>query len=426
MVKMNTKTSPGDDPFADIVSSFRGSVGEGEYCSIKLFKRNDKTLKLEYIDNFPVQGGNFELFIQQLRSDFRRGGDFKLTLIDGDGKTLDNKALVLADLEPATTSTRTANDDRGGRSNDNQLMIAMMNNNQQANQQMTALIMSMMQTNSQNMMQMITALIPAIAGQRESASDLLSKVTAIQKDLALPANTNGMEQFKDMLLIARELVGEGGNAGGDDALSAMARAAAPIIETLSKNMPQAQAQQAPAAQPVYTMRPVHMPIQRPPAGPGPGPDQAMHMPDQSDQVAGQVHAGDDLAAAQAAQIEKYKPIMGQIAKLLDRDYDADDLVGFIVTQIDLGAVDGGDIEQLFRDATAAPDNLPLGLFLFGIVEPGHVETVRQAIAIFLSELDADDEVEGREGDTGSPGPDEPIRKARGGKPKSQINGAVAN
>lgn len=377
------------DPIQELISAFSVAVGEGDSGAVKLYKQSREGRR-EYIGKVPVPDNNFEFFIDDLREKYPEGGQFYLTLINQDGKSLGNKAITLTNLRPSVPALRNENTSR----QDNNLLTTLMQTQSQSSRENMQMMIAMMTSQQQSLMTMMGLIIPAMTGNKESASDLLSKMVDIQGKIAPKPETGGIKDTLEMMKTIREVMGEPSEPA--DGFAGMIQAATPLLAAVAAGMNN-QAQQQPQAQP-QAVRAVNPALQ--PTAPGQqhqGAAQPAHN--------GQAGPIDQALQMQMFFIEKYRPLMAGIKQLILNEYEPNALAGYVEMKVASGEISEDEAKVLYSALEQADEqNLSAILQLFDITDPQHVAEVREAIALLTGKLDQDDESGGPGGDVPSTGP----------------------
>lgn len=373
------------DDLEQMVSSFTGALGNGSKGSIKYSKVVDK--KREYIDKYPLNDNNVEEFIDWLRATYIRGGEFYLTLINEKGQVLTNQSIMLADLKPDTPVALRPAEARETRRDTDMFMIMMQNSQQQSSDNMK-MMMSVMSSQQNSLMQMMGLIIPVMAGNKESPSELLFKMAEVQKSLAPPTSGSGVKDTLELMTAVKGFISD---ADPPEGIAGLMQSAAPLLAALLTGV---QNQAAPPQAPQGTVvRQVSPQITQPGGavdapGPATGPIDPMQV--------------------QSMMVAKYRPLMNGIKQLILGNYPAEALAGYVEMKVQTGEIGADDAKMLYSSLERAGENLSVILALFDIVEPDHVEIIREAVALLVEKLDEDDEGGGESGDISSPGPDAQI------------------
>ena len=378
------------DPFTDIVSAFRGVLGDMGQGQVKIFVKKDRDTRHAYVKSEAIGDGDFDTFIEHVRKDYPEGGDFLFRLCDERGIIKSTKQLALAPL-PETERIRLLSPVKD---NNNDMMIAMMNMQSNSSNQMMTMMMTMMSTMAQSNNAMLAAIVPAMVGNKgESAGELLSHLTQAQKNMQPEKPANSMMETLDMMIKMKEILPSGDGGGSDDSFGGLLKAAGPLLGgMLSATQNQ---QPAPQPQPQPQMvRQIQPQIQRP------VPPLTHSQPAPQPQPQPQPETDNAAMLAQMQLIQKYDPIMKALKKLLEKGADEDKLADYIESQIDADVITQDDFQMLLEAVEEQPEQLGPLLGLWGITSENDIATVKRTIDQFLAN---DDNSNGDDGNEANPG-----------------------
>lgn len=372
------------DEADDLVKNFSAALGNGGKGAVKVYEVVDK--KRSFIEKYPLESDNIEEFLDWLRAKYIRGGEFYLSVIDEKGRTLTNQGINLSDLKPDTPKLP-ANIDSDARSarRDTDMFMMMMQNSQKQSSDNMQMMMAMMGNQQSSLMQMMGLIIPAITGNKESPTDVLAKLSEIQKSVS-PQQTSGVKDTLELMTMVKSFLTD---ADPPEGIAGVVQAAAPLLAALVGGI-QSQGAAPAQQQPGTVARPVNAPIG--------APGGAVNVPGQA--------PIDAAMQVQAQLIETYRPLMSGIKQLILNDYEPEAIAGYVEMKVESGEIDAAAAKLLYSNLEGAGENLPGILALFDIIEPEHVEIIRQAVALLVAELAANGEGDGGGGDLSSSGIDE--------------------
>jgi hypothetical protein len=211
-----------DDPITEAVKQDQISVADELSDLLGELKGVDTGAIKGMLYRIPRVGGKYEYIrelippfnitetMDELRQDYG-GGDYQIRIFVN-GKIRKNINFSIA-ADPRQKSPLVT-DKRG----DNDLMIMMMQMQQssadrqmQMMQAMTTMQAQSQQAASQQMLGLMTALIPAMMGNREKMSDIIPLMAAMNPK----PEGGGLKESLEVLTIAKGLFSEGGSGGGD-------------------------------------------------------------------------------------------------------------------------------------------------------------------------------------------------------------------
>jgi hypothetical protein len=372
------------DPFDDIVTAFRGVLGEMGQGEVKIFVKPPKETKFSFLRSEPIGDGDFDTFIAKVRADYPAGGEFLFRLCDDKGMIRSTKTLSLA---PLPVSEQIKLERRGDRDNsgNNEILLAVMNNQQNSSNQMMTMMITMMSTMQQSTTNLIAAIVPAMANKSESASEMLAHLTTAQKNMLPPPapEKNSMKEAFEMISLTKSLLGDGGGGNvGEGGLGDLLKMATPLIAagmaSAGQNSQTAQIpQQAPVAQ-ILQQAPqvIAQPIPQTQIQPQTEQDQAM--------------------LVQMQLIQRYEPLMKAIKNLLIKGANENRLYDFLADKLDAGEISEDDFASLETFYKEQPGNLPVLLNMFGISSPQYVDICAKTLDQFA--MDPDNDSAGSDGD----------------------------
>jgi hypothetical protein len=349
---------------------FSAAIGQG-IGKVFVTRKDKRDGKKYNCGSYDIHDGDYDAFIEELRSDYPAGGEYICRVVGEGGKTITN-GLINLDPNPRAKKEQPATQASAGDSNFERMMMMMM----QMQQQMFQVQQASSDRTMTAVMGVVTAMIQSQGKNQDSPADMLNAIIEAQAKLRPPVEDPGMiDKVLDMMGKIRAVLPESGPPEG---IGGVIQSFAPVLAAMA-------AQQKPAApqpQRAYVVTPAV-----PPPGAAPAAQPQAATADSTVAAPGYA-AGISPEDPQAQMFQKYQPLMFGIRNIImnaDPSQPSTDISADVADFVDLGVragqIDVNDLNMLIQAMQTMPDQVAPTLAVFGITEPAHVQIIIDAIPI---------------------------------------------